>query len=215
MKRISIALIILQLVCASAQAADVDKVLSGLQAYWGSIDTFTARLVQTKHLALLSGDVTSRGSFAFKKPGNMVFRYDPPEDTIMGIKPDLITLYFPSLKKAKRIHLSPGADIPQWMSFGMGPINDIGALKDAAAVTVADVNGLTVLTFAPKDTKEAIKEIAISFKKDYTPLGVRFAERNGDWTTMEFSDQRVNPPVDDALFDVKIPSGVSVEEIGK
>jgi outer membrane lipoprotein-sorting protein len=215
MKRIPIVLTILFLVCASARAANVDEVLSGLQSYWTTIDTFTARFVQKKHLTLLSGDVTSRGTFAYKKPGIMSWRYDPPEDMIMGIKPGLITLYYPGIKKARRIHLSPGADVPLWTSFGMGPISDIGALKDAAAVTVTDTNGVTVLTFAPKDTKEAIKRIAVSLKKDYTPLAVRITERNGDFTALEFSDQRANPPVDNTLFEVKIPAGVAVEDIGR
>ena len=215
MKRIPIVLIIVLLTCASAQAASVDEVLTGLRSYWGTIDTFTAHFVQKRRLALLSGDVTSRGTFAFKKPGDMVFRYDPPDDTVIGIKPGLITYYFPSLKKAKRIHLSSGPDSSQWMSFGLGPIDDIGALKDTATVTVSEANGVIVLTFAPKDTKGAVKEVSVSMTKDYTPLEIRIAEKNGDYTLIEFTEQRVNPPVSDALFDVKIPRGVTVEDIGK
>jgi outer membrane lipoprotein-sorting protein len=215
MKRIPILLIIVLLTCASAQAASVDEVLTGLQSYWGTIDTFTARFVQKKHLALFADDVTSRGTFAYKKPGDMVFRYDPPDDAVIGIKPGLVTYYFPSLKKAKRIHLSSGVNVPQWMSFGLGPINDIGALKNAAAVTVSEANGATVLTFAPKDAKETIREISVSMRKDYTPLKVRIVERNGDFTTIEFTEQRVNPPVSDSVFNVKIPAGVAVEDIGK
>jgi outer membrane lipoprotein-sorting protein len=215
MKRIPIALIIILLTCAAAQAADVDEVLTGLQSYWGTVDTFTARFVQKQHLALLSGDVTSRGTFAYKKPGDMVFRYDPPDDTVIGIKPGLVTYYFPSLKKAKRIHLSSDVDFSQWTSFGLGPIKDIGALKDAAAVTVSEANGVTVLAFAPKDTKAPVKEIAVSLKKDYTPLKVRISSRNGDFTVIDFSEQSLNPSVSDALFDVKIPRGVTIEDIGK
>jgi outer membrane lipoprotein-sorting protein len=216
MKRIPIALIAILLACTSVHAASVDEVLSGLQSYWKTVDTFTARFVQKKHLALFADDVTSRGTFAYKKPGNMVWRYDPPDNTIMGIKPalGLIVSYSPDIRKAKRIHFPPGG-IPPWMSFGLGSTNDIGALKNAAAVTVAEVNGVTVLTFAPKDTKEAVKEVAVSLKKDYTPLKVRITERNADFTVIEFSEQRLNPPVSDALFDVKIPRGVTVEDIGK
>jgi outer membrane lipoprotein-sorting protein len=215
MKRITLALIVLTLTATSVHATGVDEVLSGLQSYRETLNTFTASFVQTKHLALFTGDVTSRGTFALKKSGAMVWRFDPPDDTVIGFKPGLITFYYPSLKKAKRIHLSTGADIPQWMSFGMGPIDNVDALKDAAVVTVTETNGVTLLTFAPKDTKEAIKEIAISMKKDYTPLKIRIAERNGDFTVIEFSEQRLNPPVSDALFDVKIPPGVSVEDLGK
>jgi outer membrane lipoprotein-sorting protein len=218
MKRIFTTLITLTifcLLCASAPAADVDGVLAGLQTYRETLNTFTAHFVQKKHLALLSGDVTSTGTFAYKKPGIMVWRYDPPEDTIMGIKPGLITFYFPSLKKAKRIHLSQGVDIPQWMSLGMGPISDIGGLKESSRVAVSEANGATVITIAPKDSKETIKEIVITLRKDYTPLGVRITEKSGDFTLLTFSEQRVNPPVDDTLFDVKIPAGVAVEDIGK
>jgi outer membrane lipoprotein carrier protein len=215
MKRISISLIVLLLVSFSAQAADVDTVLSDLQSYRETLNTFTADFVQTKHLALLSGNVTSHGTFAYKKPGIMVWRYDPPDDTIMGIKPGLITFYFPSLKKAKRVHLSSGADVPQWMSFGMGPINDIGAVKKNAIVTASEGNGLILLSISPTDKKEAIKEIVISLRRDYTPVRIRFIEKSGDFTTIDFSNQRQNPTVNDALFDVKIPPDVSIENIGK
>ncbi len=215
MKRIPIALAALLLISFSAQAADVDKVLSGLQSYWETIDTFTARFVQVKRLALLSGEVTSHGTFAFKKPGVMVWRYDPPEDTIMSIEPGLITLYFPTLKKVKRIHLSSGADVPKGLSFGMGPTGDIKALKDNFIVTLADTGGTTVMTLVPKADDEAIKKIVISFKKDYTPLSTMITEKNGDSTTIGFSDQKVNVPINDALFKVKIPAGIVIEDIGK
>jgi outer membrane lipoprotein carrier protein len=215
MKRISIALIALLLVSFSAQAADVDKVLADLQSYRETLNTFTANFVQTKHLALLSGDVISRGTFVYKKPGIMVWRYDPPEDTIMGIKPGQITFYFPSLKKAKRVHLSSGADVPQWMSFGMGPINDVGSVKKNATVTASEANGIILLSVSPTDKKEAIKEIVISLRQDYNPARIRFIEKGGDITTIDFSNQRVNPTINDALFDVKIPAGVAIEDIGK
>ncbi len=215
MKRVPIALIVLLLVCSSARAADVDTVLSGLQAYWRTIDTFTAGFVQKKHLALLSGDVTSRGDFTFKKPGNMVFRYNPPEDTIIEIKPGLITYYFPKLKKAKRIHLAAGPDVPQWMSFGLGPINDTTAFKKNFTVSTDDTNGVIVMKLVPKALDGAIKEIVVSFRNDYTPLSTVILERTGDSTTLEFSNQKVNVPLDKALFDVKIPSGVAIDEIGK
>jgi outer membrane lipoprotein-sorting protein len=212
MKRTPIVLALLLLVSVSARAADVDTVLVGLKTYWETINTFTTSFVQTKHLSLFSGDVTSRGTFAYKKPGNMVFRYDPPENTVIEFKPGLIIYYHPSLKKATRIH---AADIPQWMSFGMGPIADIGALKDAAVITAADANGLTVLTFAPKDAKETVVEIAVSMKKDYTPVKVRISEKNGDFTVLDFSGQRVNPPVSDSVFEVNLPRDVTVEDVGK
>lgn len=217
MKRITIALIVLVLSCASVWAASVDEALAGLQSYWGTIDTFTARFVQKKHLALFTGDVTSRGTFAFKKPDTMIFRYDPPEDTIIGIKPSLglITYYYPNMRKAQRIHFPPGADASRWMSFGLGPIGDVTVLKNSATVTVTEGNGLTVLTFAPKDKKEAIMEVAVSMKKDYTPHRIKISEKNGDFTAIELSEQRVNPPAGNVIFDVKIPAGVVVEDIGK
>lgn len=219
MKRIStaaVAILALLTVCASAYAENVDEVLTGLQSYWGTLDTFTARFVQKSHLSLFSDDVVSRGTYGYKKPGDMVFRYDPPDDRILGIKPalGLITSYSPGIKKAQRIHFPPGS-VPPWMSFGMGSIDDIQALKNAAAVTAAKVSGLTVLTFAPKDAKEAVKEFSVTMKKDYTPLKVTITYKSGDYTLIEFSEQRINPPVSDALFDVKIPRGVTVEEIGK
>ncbi|MBN2223732.1 MAG: outer membrane lipoprotein carrier protein LolA [Deltaproteobacteria bacterium] len=217
MKRISIALVALLLLCASARAVDVDTTLSGLQSYWGAIDTFTARFVQNKHLSLFSDDMASRGTFAYKKPGDMVFRYDPPDDTIIGFKPGdgLVTYYFPSIKKATRYHFSPGADIPKGMSFGLGPIGDITALKKLFIITAGETGGITTMTLVPKDRNDSKKEIAVSFRKDYTPLKVRISEKNGDFAVLDFSGQRVNPPVSDSLFEVKLPRDVTVEDVGK
>ncbi len=212
MKRLSIALALLLLVSVSARAADVDTVLTGLRGYWETLNTFTAHFVQKKHLSLFSDDVTSRGTFYYRKPGTMVWRFDHPDDTIIEIKPGLITYYHPGLKKATRYH---AADIPQWMSFGMGPINDIEALKDVAAVTAEDAAGMTVLTFTPNDATEAIVSIAITMKRDYTPLKIRISENNGDFTVIDFSEQRINPPLSDSAFEVKLPGDVTIEDVGK
>jgi len=217
MKRISIALAVLLLVSVSAHAADVDTVITGLQTYWKTVDTFSARFVQKKHLSLFSDDVTSRGTFAYRKPGDMVFRYDPPENKVYAVKPQqgLVIIYFPDMKKATRYHFSPGADIPQGMSFGLGPINDITALKRVFGITVSETAGVTTMTMVPVDKSDPKKEIVISMKKDYTPLKITISEKNSDFTVIDFSEQRINPPVSDSLFEVKLPRDVTVEDIGK
>ncbi len=201
--------------CGSlSYAQDVDRALNGLSDYWKKVDTLTCDFVQKKRLALLSGEVVSSGTFAYKNPGLMVFRYAPPEDTIMGIRPGLVTIYFPSLKKAKRIHLSGAAEVPREMSFGMGPIGDTKALKEAFSVAVSEKNGTIEMTFVPKGKNDAIAKVVIVFRKDYTPLYTTIVEPRGDTTTLEFTHQKINTPVNDSLFEVTIPRGVQVEDIG-
>ncbi len=51
MKRIPIALIIVLLTCASAQAASVDEVLTGLQSYWAN-HRYLYRALRTEKAAL-------------------------------------------------------------------------------------------------------------------------------------------------------------------
>ena len=70
------------------------------------------------------------------------------------------------------------------------------------------------MKLVPKDRNGAIKEIVVSFRNDYTPLRVMILEKNGDSTILEFSDQKVNPPWSEALFDVKIPPALPSKTSG-
>ena len=214
MKRLVILFVLSSLFCTPSFAQGVDDTLNGLSTFWQKIDTFRCDFVQTKRLALFADEVVSRGTFDYKKPGIMVWRYLPPEEMIVGIRPGLVTVYLPSLKKAKRIHSSGRADIPPEMSFSMDQTKDAKALKENFDLTVVRKDGVTEMTLVPKAKKGTITKIVIAFMKDYTPVYFTIVDVQGYPTTFEFTNQKVNVPADDALFDVIIPNGVPVEEIG-
>jgi outer membrane lipoprotein-sorting protein len=217
MKRLAVLLVALLLSAQAALAQDPGETLKGLSAFWDKVETFRCDFVLKKRgLAVLADEeAVSRGTLFYKKPGIMVWRYAPPDDMIIEFKPGLVTFYFPSLKKAKRGNLSAMGDNTAGMSLSMGQAKDTTALTNAFSVTVAHKSGKTEMTLVPKGKKEAIAKIVIVFKDDYTPVSTTIVEAAGSETFLEFSHQEINVPIDDAAFEVVIPPGVVIEEIGR
>jgi outer membrane lipoprotein-sorting protein len=217
MKYMAALLVALFLSAPASYAQDPAETLKGLSAFWDKVETFRCDFVQKKRglSVLVNDEVISRGTLSYKKPGIMVWRYAPPDDMIIEFKPGLVTLYFPSLKRAKRGNPSGVTGGTAGMSLSMGQTKDTSALTDAFSVTVAHKNGLTEMTLVPKGKKEAIAKIVIVFKDDYTPVSTTIVYTAGSETVLEFSHQQINVPIDDDAFNVVIPPDVVIEDIGK
>ena len=224
-------------------AADIDDVLSEMEAYWEEADTFVCDFTQTKHLSLFEEDIVSTGTLSYRKPGTvpetmpgtmpgtMIWRYNPPDNTIMALHSDTITLYFPELNKAKIIQLKDGEGLEGAMTIGIGSGDgDKGQekLKEKYDITLDEGGDYLKLVLVPGEGVEGVEgleggnggdmgvidKIIITLDVDFSPIAITIMENMGDTTTIEFSNRLINLPVDDETFELTIPPGTEVEEIG-
>jgi outer membrane lipoprotein-sorting protein len=216
MKKALIFLFIFFLIFSAAAGQEDEKteqMLEEIESFWDGIDTFTCRFVQKKRLFLFEDEIISSGTLTYKKPGFLLWRYDPPDNSIVSFVPGRLTLYFPDLKKAKVIHLTEGEVFENPLSAGVG--GGTKELSEDFSITLMEEGGVVTLVLIPTDSeeKQRIEKIEIAFDVDRTPKKTIIYEPGGDTTSLVFSKKEINVPVDDDLFEILFPPDTEVEVI--
>ncbi|MBN1572224.1 MAG: outer membrane lipoprotein carrier protein LolA [Deltaproteobacteria bacterium] len=219
MKKILVSVLLLLFAAAPAAAGNTDEVddlLKGMEAFWAEVDTMVCNFTQKKRLPLFDAEIVSKGSFAYKRPGTMIWRYDPPEETVMAVKPGVVTIYFKENNRAKVIHLGKDENYPQAMTFGLGGTADQKGLKEKFDVALTKAGDKRTLTLIPKERGggDRFEKIVITIRKDFTPISTVIHFSAEDVTAFDFKNVVINGPVDKKTFKLVLPKGVVVEEVG-
>lgn len=213
---IASALIMVLVIPKARGEGEADDVLAGMEGFWNTVETFSADFRQEKHLTLFSDTIHSTGTLIFQKPDRMLWKYDPPDDTVMSLSPGKVMFYFPGLNQAKIIYLSGEDDAATVAPMGFGMGGGMGEMKDRFSVTV-DRNGVTIeVTFVPKESGggDTMEKVVIRVDEAYMPIATVFYETTGDVTELLFSNQEINIPLDEEIFTIEPPPGTFIETIG-
>jgi len=210
------AFLLLFVIPAAHGESETDTVLAGMEDFWSTVETFSADFRQEKKLALFSDTVYSTGILLFQKPERMLWKYDPPDDTVMSLSPGKVMFYFPGLNQAKIIYLSGEEDATGMAPMGFGMGGGIDEMKDRFSVTVKRDEKAIEVTFIPKEKSDGdgMEKVVIRVDEEYMPIATAFYEARGDVTELLFSNQIINMPVDAEVFDIELPPGTSIETIG-
>ena len=212
----SVLIIMFVFPAARGEGGEADDVLAGMEGFWSSVETFSADFRQEKRLALFTDTIYSTGTLIFQKPDRMLWKYDPPDDTIMSLSPGKVMFYFPGLNQAKIVYLTGEDDVSTVAPMGFGMGGGMEEMKDRFSVTVHR-NGETVeVTFTPKERGEGdtVEKVVIRVDEAYMPIATAFYETTGDVTELLFSNQEINIPLDEEIFTIEPPPGTSIETIG-
>jgi outer membrane lipoprotein-sorting protein len=193
----------------------LDEVIRKVQEQQKNTNTLEADFKQEKTLALLSKPETSTGRFVYSKPNNVLWTYDAPKRVEMLISNGWLTTYYPDLNKAEKIEVKRYQDrIFKYMGAS-GALDELAAFFDFTFSNRADQPAF-VLDLNPKTKGIAkrLKHIRIWIdKKTYLTTKFEYTEGDGDITKYEFLNIKVNAPVAQSRFILKLPSTVRVESM--
>ena len=213
-------------VCAAAVAApsfaaravdpnSLDEVIRKVQEQQQKTTSLEADFRQEKVLALLAKPEVSTGHFTFSKPNNVLWRYDAPKRVEMLIANGLLTTYYPDLGKAEQIEVKRYQDrIFKYMGAS-GAIDELGAYFDFTFVNKSD-EPYFMLDLKPKTKGIArrVRHLRIWIdKKSYLTTKFEYTEGDGDITRYEFTNVRVNQPIEQSRFTLNLPKSVRVEQM--
>ena len=193
----------------------IESVIKKVQEQQKQTRTLQASFKQEKELALLAKPEVSTGTFVFSKPNNVLWTYDAPKRVQMVIARGTMTTYYPDLAKAETIDVSRFEDrIFKYMGAS-GAIDELARYFDFTFTDTA-TNPAYVLDLTPKNNAVArrVQRIRIWIAKDsYLTTKFEYVEADGDITRYEFSDLKVNQPVEQTKFTLTLPSTVRVEQM--
>ena len=202
----------------AARAVDpnsLDEVIRKVQEQQKNTTSLEADFRQEKVLALLAKPEVSTGHFTFSKPNSVLWRYDAPKRVEMLIANGILTTYYPELGKAEQIEVKRYQDrIFKYMGAS-GAIDELGAYFDFTFVNKSD-EPYFMLDLKPKTKGIArrVRHIRIWIdRKNYLTTKFEYTEGDGDITRYEFTNVRMNLPIEQSRFTLSLPKSVRVEQM--
>ncbi|HEX9162872.1 MAG TPA: outer membrane lipoprotein carrier protein LolA [Thermoanaerobaculia bacterium] len=193
----------------------LESVIKKVQEQQKQTRTLEANFKQEKELALLARPEVSTGTFVYSKPNNVLWSYDSPKRVQMLIANGTMTTYYPDLNKAETIDVKRYQDrIFKYMGAS-GAIDELANYFDFT-FTDTSTNPSWVLDLTPKSRVVArrVKEIKIWIDKStYLTSKFEYVEADGDITRYEFTNIKVNQPVEQGRFTLSLPPSVRVEQM--
>ncbi|HEY5610807.1 MAG TPA: outer membrane lipoprotein carrier protein LolA [Thermoanaerobaculia bacterium] len=194
----------------------LERVIKEISARQRKIVTLEADFRQEKELALLSKAEVSTGHFLFAKPNRVFWNYVAPRPVQMVISDGILSTYYPELNKVETIEVKKFEDrIFRYMGATGTAMEELGKFFDFRFVeTQADPFYTLELTPKTKTVAKRVRRIKIWIDRDtYLTSKFEYAEGDGDVTRYEFTNIRMNGPIGEERFSLRLPPTVRVEPL--
>jgi len=198
---------------SAADSNPADAVIDALQKSYDATTDFVADFRQDTEVKTLNRTMKANGKLTFKRPGKMFWRYEEPKDQFVITDGKHLYFYQPDQNQVVKTPLKNAfrGDIPLSFLLGLGNLK-----KDFNATLKSSDESQNVLRLEPKGEAGGFSEVLVGVSKassDIVWVSVRDAA--GNLTTLRFTNMRKGVGVNDSLFQVKIPSGADVVELGQ
>lgn len=200
------------LAAAAAEIKDAESVVEGLQKRYDSTVDFVADFFQETKLKTLNRRVKAWGKVYFRRPGKMLWRYNEPKGQVFLADGKHLYYYQPEQKQVIKSRLSYAIRSDTPLSFLLG----IGDLKrDFKATLVSTDKEYYVVRLTPKEAMEGIGDFLLGIEiKEFDILWVQIEDAIGNVTTIRFSSMQRGVGLRDSIFNLQIPDGVDIVELG-
>ena len=187
-----------------------DEVVKRLREVQEITKDFSADLYQEKKLSLLKEKIVSRGRIRFKKPDKVSIELFPPESSLMVFDGKTALLYYKEEKVAERYALRSNPIAERYLLFSTDPFQE----KLAEWKILEDRESFLVMEILPKVKNPLFVKTRLRVsKRDWLIMGMEMVERNGDTTSIRYSNMKVNTGLTDSDFEIRLPRDVIVTDV--
>ncbi len=199
--------------CEAGENNAAENIIDSLQKNYDATVDFVADFRQETELKSLNRSLKASGKLYFKRPGKMLWRYAEPKDQFVVADGKYLYFYQPDQNQVIKSPLKNAfrGDIPLSFLLGLGNLK-----KDFTGMLKASTENQNVLRLDPKGEAGGYSEILLGVNKassDIVWVSVRDAV--GNLTTLRFSNMRKGVGIKDSFFQVQIPDGADIVELGQ
>lgn len=148
---------------------------------------------------------TTKGRFALKRPGYFFWKSEEPyPQTVVG-NPKTLWVYDPDLEQVtvRQQDLSAAHNPARLLS------NDISDLEKLFKISLNSQKNASVFSLIPLDKQSPFSRVSFRFEHESIKT-LSFTDQLGQKTDLSLDVQRLNRPIDAALFDFIAPEGTDV-----
>ena len=207
---ILVSLLLIPLTAKGAAPISADEVVKRLKEVQAKTKDFSADIHQEKKLSLLKDKIVSRGRIRFKKPDNVSIEFFHPESSQMVFDGKTALLYYKEEKLAERYSLRSNPIAERYLLFSKDPFQE----KLAEWKILEDRESFLVMEIIPKvkDPPFVKTRLRVS-KKDWMVIGMDMVEKNGDTTSIRYSNMKLNTGLTESDFEIHLPKDVKIMDV--
>ena len=191
-------------------AADpgINKLLDEVERHYNGVRTLHVAFEET-----ISGPGrprrTESGELYLRKPGKMRWDYRTPTGKLFLSDGKDVFYYSPVSNRAEKVKLRETEDMRAPLAFLLGRLD---FEKDFTNFVTRSEGGETVIVATPKSEKMPYKQVEFSVSPQREIRRLIVTGHDAALLTFRFSNERMNPPLDDKLFKFVLPKGAQWAE---
>ena len=197
----------------AAESNTAEPVVDALQKSYDATIDFVADFRQETEVKSLGRSLKASGKVSFKRPGKMFWNYETPKGQFVVAHGKHLYFYQPEQNQVIKSPLKNAfrGDIPLSFLLGLGNLK-----KDFNATLKGSDEGQNIVRLEPKGEAGGYNEILLGVSKSSSDiLWVSVRDAASNLTTLRFSGMRKGVGIKDSLFQVQIPNGADVVELGQ
>jgi outer membrane lipoprotein carrier protein len=197
----------------AAEDKSADAIVDRLQKTYETTADFVADFRQETEVKTLNRNLKAWGKVSFKRPGKMFWRYEEPKGQFVLADGKSLYFYQPEQNQIIKSPLKNAfrSDIPLSFMLGIGNLK-----KDFNASLKATEESQYIIRLEPKGESGGFSEILVGVTKDSSDISwVSIRDASANLTTIRFSGMRKAVGLKDSIFQLEVPKGVDVVELGQ
>lgn len=195
-------------VCASAAGPDLTSILQGVENRYNRARTLEVRFEQT-YDAPGRGPKTEIGQLFLRKPGRMRWQYDTPAGKLFLSDGKFTFLYTPANHRVERTKVKESDDTRAPLAFLLGKLD---FNRDFKRFITRPAGADLWITAEPRSENAPFRKVEFRVTPAYEIRQVIVDSEGGSVTGFSFSQEKLNPPLADKLFQFQPPAGAEIVE---
>src|ERR1017187_1238456 len=202
------------LLAVSAFAADpkLEALLKGVETRYNRTKTLQVLFQEDYTRAGEGHRPTESGILMLRKPGRMRWAYNQPKGKLWISDNKNVWLWLPDENRVERMKLEESDDMRVPLAFLLGKLYFDKEFRDLKSQPEgAD----TRITGAPKTDNLPYSEVQFVVTPDYRIRLVKASGLDKSITEFHFDQERLDPKLDDKLFQFQVPKGADLVQEGQ
>ena len=201
------------LVTVPSLAADADlaRLLKGVEQRYNRTKTLKVLFTETYSVQGRARKSES-GELTLRKPGRMRWDYTTPSGKLFVSDGHDVYLYTPDNNRVEKMKLKESEDMRAPLAFLLGKLYFDKEFRDLEGHPEgAD----TRVTGVPKTDNLPYSEVQFVVTPDYRIREVKITSLDRSITDFHFDQERLDPKLDEKLFQFQVPKGVDLVQEGQ
>jgi outer membrane lipoprotein carrier protein len=200
--------LVVSLACLSMQGAepDLNTLLKGVEQRYNRAKTLEVHFVES-YTVQGRARKSESGALTLRKPGRMRWDYTSPSGKLFVSDGKNVYLYTPEAHRVEKAPLKASEDMHAPLAFLLGKLDFAKEFRD---FDLKPEGANFLITAKAKSAALPYEQIQMLVTPDFEIQRLVINSPDQSLLTFQLDGEKLNPPVNDALFKFQLPAGATL-----